>query len=261
MTAGLITDRIKADQAAAIAPIPAASTGAPASVPGAAGQRIQQAAQLPQGQDQGASAALVAVTPPPPAAGNGAKAPGPASQTATGASVPAMRAPTAAARSAPPAGTAISGQAVLTPSATSAAAAERVANGHLPALPTQAPPRPGIAPAPPPPLAPLTAAPPLAAPGAGGTGVDFSRGSATLNDPALAEVKALAAARGDRGIAVTGYGDAISSDALAQSEAAGLGLSRAQALATALVTQGVPYSMLRLNAEAVGRGASLRLLQ
>jgi len=77
----------------------------------------------------------------------------------------------------------------------------------------------------------------------------------------LAEVKALAADRGDHGIAIIGYGGATSSDPVAQSDALSLGLSRAQALATALVAQGVPYAMLRLNAEAAGRGATLRLLQ
>jgi outer membrane protein OmpA-like peptidoglycan-associated protein len=46
-----------------------------------------------------------------------------------------------------------------------------------------------------------------------------------------------------------------------QSDALKLGLSRAQALATALVAQRVPYAMLRLSAESAGRGASLRLLQ
>jgi outer membrane protein OmpA-like peptidoglycan-associated protein len=94
-----------------------------------------------------------------------------------------------------------------------------------------------------------------------GTGVDFDQGSATLNDAALTDVKALAAVRGDRGIAVTGYGDATSSDPLVQSDSLTLGLSRAQALATALVAQGVPFARLRLNAESAGRGASLRLLQ
>jgi outer membrane protein OmpA-like peptidoglycan-associated protein len=91
--------------------------------------------------------------------------------------------------------------------------------------------------------------------------IDFPKGSATLDDPALAAVKMLAASRGDRGIAVTGFGDATTSDAVGQSAALGLGLSRAQALATALVAQGVPYARLRLNAEAAGRGATLRLLQ
>jgi outer membrane protein OmpA-like peptidoglycan-associated protein len=138
-------------------------------------------------------------------------------------------------------------------------AAERVAGGNLPVLPVDEPPPPGIAPAPRAPAVPLTAVPPSAE--VVGSEVDFPRASAALDDPALTEVKALAAARGDHGIAITGYGDATSSDPLAQSDALGLGLSRAQALATALVAQGVPVSMLRLNAEAAGRGASLRLLQ
>jgi outer membrane protein OmpA-like peptidoglycan-associated protein len=94
-----------------------------------------------------------------------------------------------------------------------------------------------------------------------GTGIDFDRGSSTLLDQALADVKTIAAIRGDDGIAITGYGDASSADAIAQSNALGLGLARASALATALVAQGVPYARLRLNAEAAGRGASLRLLQ
>jgi outer membrane protein OmpA-like peptidoglycan-associated protein len=106
----------------------------------------------------------------------------------------------------------------------------------------------------------VTVTAPLAAPEVG-TEVDFAQNSAVLNDPALTEVKALAAARGDHGIAITGYGGATSSDPVAQSDAVSLGLSRAQALATALVAQGVPYAMLRLNAEAAGRGASLRLLE
>jgi outer membrane protein OmpA-like peptidoglycan-associated protein len=107
---------------------------------------------------------------------------------------------------------------------------------------------------------PVTATPPVPAARVG-TDVDFERRSATLNDAALADVKAIAAARGDHGVAVTGYGDASSSDALGQSDALDLGLRRAQALATALAAQGVPVASLRVNAEAAGRGASLRLLQ
>jgi outer membrane protein OmpA-like peptidoglycan-associated protein len=94
-----------------------------------------------------------------------------------------------------------------------------------------------------------------------GIEIDFDRGSAALLDRALTDVKTLATIRGDDGIAITGYGDATSSDAIAQSNAVALGLSRASALATALVAQGVPYARLRLNAEAAGRGATLRLLQ
>jgi outer membrane protein OmpA-like peptidoglycan-associated protein len=108
----------------------------------------------------------------------------------------------------------------------------------------------------------VTAIPPSVAPPADpGNEIDFVRGSAALTDVALAEVKAMAAERDGRPIAVTGYGDAATSDAIGQSNALNLGFSRAQALATALVAQGVPYARLRLNAEAAGRGASLRLLQ
>jgi outer membrane protein OmpA-like peptidoglycan-associated protein len=224
-TTGLVTDRIKADQAAALAPIPAV-----AATPG-------QQSPTPPGQEPAASAALVGVTPPPPA--NGPTAP----NGVTGKAPPTAAVPGSAA-----------------PGASGQTTAERIANGQLPALPVEAPPRPGIAPPPPPPLVPITVTPPVAAPELG-TDVDFSQNSAALNDPTLAEVKALAAARGDHGIAITGYGGATSSDPVAQSDALSLGLSRAQALATALVAQGVPYAMLRLNVEAAGRGASLRLLQ
>ena len=289
MTAGLITDRIKAEQAAALAPIPDASSG-----PAASSGPVQPP---PQVQEQGASATMVAASPPPAASANEWKPPnasaagtamGPTATLAPGPAAARASGPTAAAAPAPAAAraptfdrasqtTSTAGGVAVAPASSGAAptlapmrsgaptaernAAERVANGQLPALPTQEPPRPGIAPPAPPPLVPLTATPPTGAPNAGGTGIDFDRGSAALNDAALADVRALAAVRGDRGIAITGYGDATSSDPLAQSDAIGLGLSRAQALATALVARGVPYSMLRLNAESAGRGASLRLLQ
>ena len=233
-TTGLVTDRIRADQSAALAPIPAPVAASKAGAP------EMQSPAAPN-QEPTASAALVGVTPPQPANG----------QTATGQRTTNQPAPA-------PAGAAGVGTATQTNSGPRTA--DRVANGQLPALPAEAPPRPGIAPPPPPPLVPATVTPPVAA-ASGGIAVDFAPNSAALNDPALAEVKALAAARGDRGIAITGYGGATSSDPVAQSDALSLGLSRAQALATALVGQGVPYAMLRLNAEAAGRGAALRLLQ
>jgi outer membrane protein OmpA-like peptidoglycan-associated protein len=46
-----------------------------------------------------------------------------------------------------------------------------------------------------------------------------------------------------------------------QSAAVSLGLTRAQAIVNALTAAGVPRSAISLNAEAAGRGASLRLLQ
>jgi outer membrane protein OmpA-like peptidoglycan-associated protein len=252
-TAGLITDRINARQAAAVAPIPtaAASTPAPALEPAG-------------GQNAAAGASLVGATPPPTATGTqAAPSSGASVSTATraiggpdvgssGGVAPVSGQPPQAAAAAPTTSAPFS----------SAAAAQRVANGQLPPLPTQEPARPAIAPGSPPPAMPLTATPPMPDTGhIGGTDVDFDSNSARLNDPALADVRELASIRGDHGIAITGYGDALTSDPLGQSAAVALGLSRAQALATALVAQGVPYAMLRLNAEAAGRGASLRLLQ
>ncbi len=232
MTAALITDRIRADQAAALAPIAPPASKAP--TPGSSNTQ-------PRSQDPGASAAFMGTEPPRAAPG------GPPATKRSGAPAPTLS------------GQVGSGS---VPPSTPAAAAQRVANGQLPALPTGEPPRPDIAPAPPPPLVPPTVTPPVAtAPQAGSDALDFPRGSAALDDPALREVKVLATTRGDRGIAITGYGDATSSDPVAQSDALDLGLSRANALATALVAQGVPYARLRLNAEAAGRGASLRLLQ
>jgi outer membrane protein OmpA-like peptidoglycan-associated protein len=230
MTAGLITDRINAREAAALAPIPPPSSVPTTSKPLDSGQ--------PRANDQGASAAMVGASPPPLAPGKAPAGAKPAVQPPSGVVPPTPAMPTVGAEAA------------------------YVANGHLPPLPTQEPPRPDIAPAPPPPVVPITVeAPPAPALAPDSNAIDFPRGSAALDDPALAAVKALAATRGDRGIAVTGYGDAASSDAVGQSAALGLGLSRAQAVATALVADGVPYARLRLSAEAAGRGASLRLLQ
>ena len=60
---------------------------------------------------------------------------------------------------------------------------------------------------------------------------------------------------------MVGYGDARASDGAAQQAALGLGLARARVIATALTSDGVPESALRLGAEASGGGATLRLLQ
>ena len=67
--------------------------------------------------------------------------------------------------------------------------------------------------------------------------------------------------RGSGVIVVTGYGDADSSEPSAQATALSVGLARAAAIADALKADGVPASAVRVNAEASGRGASLRLLQ
>lgn len=136
----------------------------------------------------------------------------------------------------------------------------RAGTGQLPALPVAEPARPNIAPAP----RPAAAQPPPPAPAAHpieGTPVDFDPRSAAVREGALAIVQQIAAAHGDRGIAITGYGEASSSDPLGQQAALDLALRRAQAIATALVAEGVPNKFLRVNAEAAGRGAALRLLQ
>jgi outer membrane protein OmpA-like peptidoglycan-associated protein len=91
--------------------------------------------------------------------------------------------------------------------------------------------------------------------------VEFVPGSAALPPGAAAVLKGVAAQRGKAVIAVTGYGDASSSDPDAQSAALSLGLSRAQAVANALTGDGVPTGSVRVGAEAGGRGASVRLVQ
>jgi outer membrane protein OmpA-like peptidoglycan-associated protein len=99
-------------------------------------------------------------------------------------------------------------------------------------------------------------------PAAGNNAADivFVAGSSQLLQPAADEVKAFAAKRGNAVISITGYGDATAGDPAAQSAAVTLGLARAQAIVAALKSDGVPADAIRVNAEASGRGASLRLL-
>jgi outer membrane protein OmpA-like peptidoglycan-associated protein len=89
----------------------------------------------------------------------------------------------------------------------------------------------------------------------------FVAGSSQLLQPAADEVKAFATKRGNAIISVTGYGEANGGDPAAQSAAVTLGLARAQAVVAALKSDGVPANAIRVNAEASGRGAALRLLQ
>lgn len=105
--------------------------------------------------------------------------------------------------------------------------------------------------------------PPPRATGAGPTesiAIAFEPGSAALPQSATDPLKQLAAKRGQGVIAVTGYGEATSSDPAAQSNALTLGFTRAQAVANALTAAGVPTTSVRVSAEAGGRGASARLL-
>jgi len=91
--------------------------------------------------------------------------------------------------------------------------------------------------------------------------VTFVTGSAALPADATANLKQFAAKRGNGIIAVTGYGDATASDPDAQSAALALGLTRAKAVAAALTSAGVPSSAVQVDATAIGRGATARLVQ
>jgi outer membrane protein OmpA-like peptidoglycan-associated protein len=104
--------------------------------------------------------------------------------------------------------------------------------------------------------------PPAAAPqAASAITVEFVPGSAALPAGAADVLKGIAAKRGQSVVAVTGYGDAASSDPDAQTAALSLGLSRAQAVANVLTGDGVPAAAVRVASEAAGRGASVRLVQ
>jgi outer membrane protein OmpA-like peptidoglycan-associated protein len=108
-------------------------------------------------------------------------------------------------------------------------------------------------------MASLTPAPSSA--NANTVSVTFGNGSAALSPSATDMLKLLAAKRGSGIIAVTGYGEATSNDTEAQSKALTLGLSRAQAIAAVLTTAGVPASAVQVDAAAIGRGGTARLVQ
>jgi outer membrane protein OmpA-like peptidoglycan-associated protein len=91
--------------------------------------------------------------------------------------------------------------------------------------------------------------------------VSFPGGSAALPPSAVDELKLLSAKRGKGIIAVVGYGDAASSDPDAQAKALTLGMARAQAMASALTAAGVPASSVQVDAAAIGRGGTARLVQ
>jgi outer membrane protein OmpA-like peptidoglycan-associated protein len=110
-------------------------------------------------------------------------------------------------------------------------------------------------------MASVTPAPAPAANPADTITVTFLDGSAELPSFAAASLKQLAARRGKGIIAVTGYGDAASNTPDAQAAALTLGLSRAQAMAAALTSAGVPRSAVQVDAAAIGRGGSARLVQ
>lgn len=143
------------------------------------------------------------------------------------------------------------------------AVAPPLASAPPPPLPTTAPAPPRLSGAGAPSVVVASAAPPpVPAPQVANTiTVEFVPGSAALPPGAADVLKGLAAKRGQAVVAVTGYGDAASNDPDAQTAALSLGLSRAQAVANVLSTDGVPVAAVRVGAEAGGRGASVRLVQ
>jgi outer membrane protein OmpA-like peptidoglycan-associated protein len=237
-------------------PSPSTASPAPAAAPAKAPVGAVQTAELPPPAAPGGPAAGPVSAKPEP---NAPEAPGAAAQ------------PGVAAALAPPAA-----NAPLTPPGASAQPTPEAA--PAPPLPTTPPPPPnlpaaggapatpaGLPPAAaPPPGAPATTAAATPAPppnSANSVNLTFVDGSADLPPTAASTLKALAARRGGGIIAITGYGDAVSNDPDAQSAALKLGLSRAQAMAAALTSAGVPGSAVQVDAEAIGRGGAARLVK
>ncbi len=263
----LIADRTNAQHVAAAAPI--ADPSSPNASPDLFGRGSVAPPGPPQppGNQQQASATMPAVEAPPAAGASPSQ-----SQTSQPASA-----------TAPPPAKAPVGSVETTPLAPPGATAQppAVAAGTPPALPAAPPPPPHLpgvpstpsssapatVPATPPPTTAATqvaAATPPPAPAANATGavsVAFVNGSAELPSAAADTLKQLAARRGSGVIAVTGFGDATSDDPDAQSAALALGLSRAKAMAAALASAGVPASAVQVDAAAIGRGGSARLIQ
>jgi len=110
-------------------------------------------------------------------------------------------------------------------------------------------------------MASITPGPAPAANPANTVSVTFITGSAALPPSGADTLKQLAARRGSGIIAVIGYGEAASNDPDAQSAALTLGLSRAQAMAAALASAGVPRTAVQVDSAAIGRGGTARLVQ
>ena len=89
----------------------------------------------------------------------------------------------------------------------------------------------------------------------------FANGSSDLSPSATAPLRGLAGRRGNGLIAVTGYGDAADPSPDIQAAALKLGLARAQSIANALVAAGVPATAVQIDAQAMGRGGTARLVQ
>ncbi len=110
------------------------------------------------------------------------------------------------------------------------------------------------------PPAPTPAVAPAKLPDVAPLAVAFAPKSARLPADSATALKEFAAKRGTASIAVTGFGEARSDDFEAQRAALTLGMARAHAVAAVLTGAGVPDQSLRLEAKAIGRGASARLV-
>jgi outer membrane protein OmpA-like peptidoglycan-associated protein len=208
-----------------------------------------------------ASAQYAASAQPIPKLPAAAPRPAPARPPAT----PGDEAPNAAlqAANAPPSQPATVSSALPTPPPGQPAAAVAA----MPDMPAAPPPPPELAgvgvpavTAPtPPPIPPPAAAAAQPAPGAP-VEVAFPAASAVLPAQAEADLKALAARRGNRAVVVTGFGEAIAAaETAAQATALPLALDRARAVAVSLQKDGVPAAVIRLAAAPEGAGAIARL--
>ncbi len=168
------------------------------------------------------------------------------------ASLAAATAPPAPRPEPPPAAGPVARKAPVAPVAAAdlpAPAAAPPAGIDMPAIPDAPPP--ATPPAPPPP-APIAGAP---------VAIPFPPGSAVLPAAGLAPIKQLALLRGPGVIAVTGFGDAASTDPSAQSAALPLALDRARAVAAGLLADGVPATSIRIGAEPQGSGAAASVIR
>ncbi len=234
---GLVADRGNAQYTQKSSPILPAQT--PAATPPSV---IAQGARPADGDQP--NAALAAANAPP-------QVPLPQAPVA------ARKAPVAAVSAAP-----------LDPPPPPPAPAAMADAAPMPAIPDAPPAPPSIAgvvgppattaPTPPEPAPP--SAPPAAAPDGPQVAIPFAAGSAVLQGDALAPLVSLAKKRGAASIAVTGFGEAVSSDPAVQAAALPLALNRARAVAAQLVADGVPGTAMRIAAEPQGSGAAARLV-
>jgi outer membrane protein OmpA-like peptidoglycan-associated protein len=280
---GLIADRTNTQHANEAAPI--ADPSLPSASPALFGKGTvpPPPPPAPPGTETASASLPAADAPPaPPSRAPPAAAPAPAPAKAPVAAVQSAALPPPAADMTPPS-PAAAPPAATTPAPATPAAAAPATNAPLappgasaqptaaaapsPPLPTTPPPPPNLASSAPAAAAPVAAAAPEqsaappAANAANTVNVTFVGGSAELPATAASTLKALASRRGSGIIAVTGYGDASSNDPDAQSAALTLGLSRAQAMAAALTSAGVPRSAVQVDAEAIGRGGAARLVK